>query len=153
MTFRIHVVSRAALLISLCGIGAATGCKDDDPCDPGQIEHNSQCYPAPSSGGGGSAGSAGSVTSDAAGAETSGGGDPGPGSEGLETPFGNECADTTGSTDCGGAAPVCADLAPLGQSTFCTQIDCAEGEANAGVCPDGFTCFAVPGYPSVCING
>jgi len=107
--------------LGLCGL--EVGCKDDEPCDPWQIVQNSQCYPAPAKGG-----------------ETGIGG----------APFGSACKDSTDSSDCGGVAPICADLTKLGQSVMCTQINCSPGEANAGVCPSGFSCFAFPGYPSVC---
>jgi hypothetical protein len=143
--------SRVGLVALLYLCGLAGGCKDDDPCDRGQIEKYGQCYPAPAGGGTGGAGSSASAGT---GAEDQGGatdvelGGSGPT---LETPFGSACEDSTGSTDCGGDAPVCADLSPLGQAVMCTQIDCADGEANAGICPEGFTCFAVPSYPSVCI--
>ena len=134
-------------VLGLCGL--AVGCKDDDPCDPGQIVKNTQCYPAPAAGGDSSSGGADTGGTDAGGAPDTAGGAPG---SALETPFGTPCADTTASSDCGGDAPKCADLSPLGQSIMCTQSDCSAGEANAGVCPSGFKCFAVPGYPSVCIK-
>ena len=143
-----------SLILALLGIcGLVAGCKDDDPCDPEQIEMHSQCYPPAASGGtAGSAASAASGT-DAGGADAGGAAETvGGGAPTLETPIGSPCEDTTASSDCGGEAPVCADLTPLGQTVMCTQTDCAEGEANAGVCPSGFTCFAVPGYPSVCIK-
>jgi len=126
--------------LGLCALVVA--CKDDDPCDPGQIVQNTQCYPAPGNGGAPGTG----------GAES--GGEPdvaGGGSSSVaETPFGTPCQDTTGSSDCAGIAPICGDLTKLGQTVMCTQINCSAGEANAGVCPAGFTCFAFPGYPSVC---
>ena len=141
-------------LLGLCGTNA--GCKDDDPCDPGQIEKNGQCYPAPASGGtasgeGGGAGAGGAADNGEAdgGVGKAAAGAPG---ASLNTPVGTPCLDTTASSDCGGDAPVCADLSPLGQSVMCTQLDCAAGEANAGACPSGFTCFQAPGYPSVCIK-
>jgi hypothetical protein len=127
--------------LMLCAIAVA--CKDDDPCDPGQIERNSACYP-PAKGGNSAAGGSGGAS------EAGEGGGSG---AATDTPFGSPCADTVGSSDCAGNAPVCADLSPLGQTIMCTQTDCSTGEAHAGVCPSGFTCFAVPGYPSVCVNG
>ncbi len=142
--------STASLLVLLGAAGLLGGCKDDDPCDPGQVERYGQCYPAPAQGAGGSAGSS---TDGQAGSGLGGAEDGAAGSPAVDTPFGTDCQDQEGSSDCGGEAPVCADLTPLGQSVYCTQIDCAEGEANAGVCPADFTCFAVSGYPSVCIKG
>lgn len=143
-------ISLGQAAVLLCAIGLVGACKDDDPCDPDQTEQNGQCYPAapPAAGGSG-----GSQTSGDAGASLGGTAESEAGAGAVETPFGTACEDKTDSSDCGGDAPVCADLTPLGQSVYCTQIDCAEGEANAGVCPDGFTCFAVTGYPSVCIKG
>jgi hypothetical protein len=136
------------LILGALGLyGFSTGCKDDDPCDPGQVVLNSQCYPAPATAGSGSGGSGGSDAAGAAG-DAAGGAPSEP-----NTPFGTACADTTGSSDCGGEAPLCADLSPLGQTIMCTQTGCSAGEANAGVCPSGFSCFAVSGYPSVCIRG
>lgn len=135
--------------LGLCGLIA--GCKDDEPCDPGQTEKDGQCYPA-SAAGGSTASAAGGADADGpadGGAADATAGAP---SSALNTPVGTPCQDTTASADCGGDAPVCADLTPLGQSVMCTQLDCAAGEANAGACPSGFTCFAVPGYPSVCIK-
>jgi len=121
------------------------GCKDDDPCDPGQIVKNSQCYPAPAAGGAAATGDGGAEAGASTEASAGAAGTP-------STDFGSACKDTTGSSDCGGVAPICADLSPLGQGVMCTQINCGAGEANAGVCPSTFTCFAPPGYPSVCIK-
>jgi hypothetical protein len=139
------------LLGLLCLSGLASGCIDDDPCDPGQIERSGQCYapPAPSSGGSAAGGSAATEAGAGGAADAAAGA---PGGTALDTPFGSACEDTTSSSDCGGTAPVCADLSPLGQTIMCTQIDCADGEANAGICPDGFQCLVVAGYPSVCIK-
>jgi len=40
------------MILSALGLCAMlVGCKDDDPCDPGQIVQNTQCYPAPANGG------------------------------------------------------------------------------------------------------
>ena len=143
-------VPRPFLVLALLCLGALASCKDDDPCDPDQIEKNTQCYPLPAA-----AGTAPSSTSgaDAGGTDAGGAAEMGGGAAALDTPVGSPCQDTMESSDCGGQAPVCADLSPLGQKVMCTQTDCAEGEANAGACPSGFTCFAVPGYPSVCIQG
>jgi hypothetical protein len=133
---------RALVLSALGFFRLLVACKDDDPCDPGEIVKNSQCYPAPATGGQGDGIESGGAPDAAAGAP----------SAALDTPFGTSCADTTGATDCGGVAPVCADLTPLGQSLMCTQVECGAGEPNAGACPSTFTCFAPPGYPSVCIK-
>jgi len=60
------------------------------------------------------------------------------------TTFGKTC---TAQSDCGGDAPVCA--AP--HAPYCTQIMCNPGEANAGVCPPGWTCFQTP-QVSACVR-
>jgi hypothetical protein len=136
------------LLLGLLCLGSlASACKDDDPCDPTQVESYGQCYPPPAATGG-------STTTGVSGADSGGAPEAAAGApaEVLDTPFGTPCADTTASSDCAGEAPVCADLTPLGQPVLCTQLDCADGEANAGTCPAGFSCFATPGYPSVCIQ-
>jgi hypothetical protein len=153
---KLYTLARSQSLIwALLGLGGlVAGCKDDDPCDPEQTEKNSQCYPPAAAAG--TAGKASSTAggTDGGGAETGGAADATAGGmPALDTPVGTPCQDTMASSDCGGDAPVCADLTPLGQMVMCTQIDCAEGEANAGACPSEFTCFAVPGYPSVCIKG
>jgi len=134
------------LVWGLCALGClSVSCKDDDPCDPGQVVMNTQCYPAAAAGGSSSTDDGG--TEAGASSESSAGASATP-----STAFGDACMDKVGSSDCGGVAPVCADLTPLGQSVMCTQINCGAGEANAGVCPSTFTCFAPPGYPSVCIK-
>lgn len=133
-----------ALLLTLLAACSLTACVDDDPCDPGQVVKLGQCYPKAMSSGGSSSGG-----TDMGGAPEVTAGAPGGSSDAT---FGSPCEDTTDSSDCGEDAPVCADLSPLGQDIMCTQLDCAEGEANAGVCPSGFTCFAVSGYPSLCIR-
>lgn len=121
------------LLVSLA-------CKDDDPCDPGQVESQAAaCSPA-MAGGAGMAGSAGS-----AGDEPADSGAP----DDEDFVVGQPCADTTGSSDCGGAAPICA---PLPSGAACTQIMCLEGEPNAGACPADWPCTEIPGYPSTCLN-
>lgn len=131
----------AALMLGLASL--ATGCIDDDPCDPDQTVKVGQCYPPAASGGSNSSGM------NMAGAPEAMAGAPVATSEST---FGSPCEDKTDSSDCTGDAPVCADLSPLGQDIMCTQLHCAEGEANAGICPSGFKCFAVSGYPSVCIK-
>ena len=139
----------AALQALMLGLaGSATGCIDEDPCDPGQTVKVGQCYPPAASGG------SGAGATNAGGAPEAMGGAPeataGAPTGASESTFGSPCEDTTDSSDCTGDAPVCADLSPLGQDIMCTQLHCAEGEENAGICPSGFMCFAVPGYPSIC---
>jgi hypothetical protein len=118
------------LLVSLA-------CKDDDPCDPGQVETQAaSCSPAAA----GSAGAAGTSAEEP--------GDSGA-AAGEDYVVGQPCADTAASSDCGGAAPICAAL-PSGSA--CTQIMCLEGEPNAGACPADWPCTEIPGYPSTCLN-
>ncbi len=142
MKLRQFVWTRSVILSALGLCGLVASCKDDDPCDPGQVVINSQCYPEPAMGGDGGGNDVGGAPDVAAGA---------PGAA-LDTPFGTPCTDTAASADCAGIAPVCADLTPLGQTVMCTQIECSAGERNAGVCPSSFNCLATPGYPSVCIK-
>ncbi|HVY27876.1 MAG TPA: hypothetical protein VHB79_15075 [Polyangiaceae bacterium] len=110
-------------------------CKDTDPCDPGQEIKGTGCFPIMSS----DTGSTGDAGADAGGAA------------GVE-PWGNPDA-TWGShcdrnKDCGPDAPICA-TAPF---NYCSQIDCQDGEANAGVCPDTWTCFKFEPYPAICTD-
>lgn len=111
----------------------ATGCRMDDPCDPGQELRNGFCFDVEEEGGsagqGGAAGGAGSAGS------------------GGESFFGKACKDNVNSSDCGGDAPVCADVV-----FYCTQIECADGETNEGACPADWTCLKTPGNPSACVD-
>lgn len=130
------------------------GCKDTSPCDPGQKVTGIGCFPEtggtggkPSSVAGSDAGGA-PISSDGGAGEALAGADSGAGIE----PWGNPDA-TWGSyceanKDCGPDAPICA-TAPL---FYCTQIDCQEGEANFGVCPDGWDCFKYEDNPAICFN-
>lgn len=107
-------------------------CKDDSPCDPGFTERLGACYPEPTGGTGGT------------------GGEPvDPGDGGVSAVIGQPCTDTAASSDCGGAAPICA---PLPSGTVCTQILCLDGEPNAGACPSDWTCLPSDGNPSVCLS-
>ena len=138
-----------ALAIGLVGLCvAAYGCKDKDPCDPGQEFDAIGCFPV--GGTGGSAGKASVVPQ--AGAPDAGGAEPAAGGAGgIEPPgnpdavFGTMCAS---NADCGGDAPVCA-TDPL---FYCSQIYCQDGEANAGSCPADWVCFKYLDNPSACVN-
>lgn len=123
---------RFALGAVLAAASAAlAACEDDSPCDPGQVYRNSACYPAPTATGG-STGNPG----DGAAGETSG----------ETSQFGKSC---TSQDECGGDAPICG--AP--QLPMCTQINCAEGEANAGACPPDWMCISPGGStPSACVK-
>jgi hypothetical protein len=132
-----------SLLVIALGVGVMmSGCKDGDPCDPGQREQNGLCYPIAQAG---SSGAPGAQTP-RDGGDADAGGDP-PGA--MDSDFGRACADTVGSSDCGDSAPICA---PFPTGNACTQILCQAGEANAGVCPLGWQCLSSPGNPSVCFG-
>lgn len=136
---------RRSALVALAGLAASVAlgaCKDDSPCDEGQIVRGVACYPAPAAGASGEAGSSGEAGAD---------GDPGDSGAPAPSGFviGQACADTTSSSDCGGAAPVCA---PLPAGPACTQILCKPGEPNAGVCPSDWPCMEFPPNPSACLK-
>ena len=128
---------RARWLGAALLFGLWLGCKDEDPCDPGQVLRRANaCY---------------TPTPDPPGPDEmpdAGAGDSGPSGAGGFA-IGQPCADTTGSSDCGGAAPICA---PLPAGAACTQILCLDGEANAGICPAAWPCTELPGYPSTCLE-
>jgi hypothetical protein len=144
MLHRICFVHRFAFSLVLAAALVSFACKDEDPCDPGQVERNALCYPADTAGGSG--GSAGSASSSAGAAgEPAAGGAP----ASVEAEFGQPCADTAAHSDCGGQAPICA---PLPSGSVCTQIECQDGEANAGACPAEWSCLKVGDNPSACVN-
>jgi len=143
-----------AAVLSVVGVLLATlpGCKDEDPCDPGEQSIGTACYPAATGGG------AGKSNPPQAGASSDGGGADGGGADGgaaaggsepsgnPDATFGTVCAS---NADCGGDAPICA-TDPL---FYCSQIDCSAGEANEGACPASWTCFPkAPDHPSACVN-
>jgi hypothetical protein len=139
LTARRQLLAGALLLAAL-----ASACKDDEPCDPGQVSIGTACFPAEIGGSGGSTGAA------SAGAPSDGGDAAGgePAQGGPRTPdasFGTPCET---NADCGGDAPVCA-TDPL---FYCSQLDCDVGEANDGVCPEGWTCLKYLDNPSACVN-
>jgi len=140
----------ASILLGLLGLSLVSlGCKDDDPCDPGQEFIAIGCFPVT----GGSAGKSGTVPAAGAADELGGAtGEPNAGgAAGVDPPgnpdamFGTSC---TTNADCGGDARVCL-TDPL---FYCSQIDCQEGEPNAGSCPTGWTCFKYLDNPSACVN-
>jgi hypothetical protein len=148
----------AAALVALLGLLATLpACKDDEPCDPGQEAIGTACYPVATGGTGGAGGnaSAGSEGTPEAGATSLGGA-----AEGVAGAADGVAGDAAGNPDatfgtpchtdaeCGGDAPVCA-TDPL---FYCTQLDCKDNEANAGACPDGWTCVLLPPNPSACVN-
>jgi hypothetical protein len=137
----------------MLGVATATfGCKDEEPCDEDQDSIGTGCYPKPEPEPepteGGSAATQGGA-SNAAGGATGEGGWPG----GIEPPgnpdamFSSPC---TTNKDCSEAAPIC--LIPPGPE-YCSQIDCLEGEANEGSCPDTWVCFKLNAETrSACLN-
>ncbi len=136
-----------------CGamlLGLPLGCKDADPCDPGQEQRGpNACYPASAGSAGagaGAGGSAGEAGEDDAGEGDEDSGAPSAGS-GFE--FGQPCADSAASSDCGGIAPICV---PLPSGSVCTQALCLDGEPNAGACPADWPCTEISGFPSTCLN-
>lgn len=149
MTTSKYILARALYLASLGPLSLPFACKDDSPCDEGQEERNSGCYPVTAGGGAAGATNAGGAasTDNDGGSADSGASAP----AGVEAEVGQTCADTTASSDCGGAAPICA---PLPAGPVCTQILCLPGEPNAGACPTGWTCLQARPLPdpSVCLN-
>jgi hypothetical protein len=146
-----HGLARAVLATALSALALAAGCKDDSPCDEGQTEVLGACYPAAAAGTSGMAGGAGtSSTAGTGGApETDAGGDGGAPAEEASAEVGQPCTDTTGSSDCGGNAPICA---PLPAGPACTQVLCLDGEPNAGACPADWPCLAIGANPSACLK-
>jgi hypothetical protein len=129
---------RVSLVACFGAALGASACKDEDPCDADQEEREGLCYNAAggtSAGPGPTAGISPDASADAA--ATAG------------PDFGTPCADTVGSSDCGGTAPLCA---PFPAGSLCTQIFCQAGEVNEGVCPEGWQCVTYPGNPSVCFG-
>lgn len=139
-----HRFSFVASLTLLLASFSSFACKDEDPCDPDQVERDAVCYPADTSGGSGGSSGSSSASAGAAGEPAAGGA---PAS--VDAEFGQACSDTALHGDCGGKAPICA---PLPAGSVCTQIECQEGEANAGVCPAEWRCLKVGDNPSACVN-
>lgn len=137
---------RSLLTLGLLGVLVAPpACKDKEPCDEGQDSIGTGCFPQAA--GGSSAGSSSKPEAGApsdAGAADGGGGNAAPVGN-PDATFGTACES---DAECGGDAPVCA-TDPL---FYCTQLDCKDGEANAGACPEGWTCLLLPPNPSACVN-
>jgi hypothetical protein len=110
-------------------------CWSSDPCEPGQTVHFDACYPAQPP-----VGAAGAPSTPADGGVGDAGAVPPPSS------FGEKCS---AAADCKAGSPICG--AP--QLPYCTQINCQDGEANAGACPaQGWQCLKVGANPSVCLK-
>lgn len=136
----------AAAVLALLGLlgSALPGCKDEEPCDPGQESIGTGCYEIAKGGSAGTSSTAQGGAISEGGAADGGAKASGPGSN-PDATFGTPCQV---DAECGGDAPVCA-TDPL---FYCTQLDCKDGEANAGACPDGWTCLLLPPNPSACVN-
>ena len=135
-----NVKLRAAAVLALLGLCVSmSACKDENPCDPGQESIGTGCYPIVAGG------SAGSTSVPLAGAPSDGGAADEPPAGNPDATFGTPCQS---DAECGGDAPVCA-TDPL---FYCTQLNCNDGEENAGVCPEGWTCVHLPPQPSACVN-
>lgn len=124
------------------------GCKDTDPCDVGQEAKATGCFPIQAGGSNAGKSGAGGEASAEAGAAAGGVDSGAP----MVEPWGNPDA-TWGSpcernAECGPDAPICA-TAPF---NYCSQIDCQDGEANAGVCPETWVCFKLEPYPAICTD-
>lgn len=140
----------AALVLSFVTSVAtvASGCADKDPCGEGLYELPSyRCaeVPPPAEAGNADAGTP-EAAIEAGGSEAGEAAAPVvPVAPAASSGFGTPC---TAAKDCPGDAPICAQP----KLPYCTQIDCEPGEANAGVCPAGFTCVHLPGLPSGCLK-
>lgn len=127
------------------------GCQLDSACDEDESVEYGLCVPIPEGDGdgdgtGGVMGD-GDGDGDAGGAGGAGGDANGDGDAPVEEAnFGADC--TEGGDECKGGL-ICA--AP--QLPYCTQVSCAEGEANEGVCPSNMTCIPTGQEPpSICLK-
>jgi hypothetical protein len=136
---------RLALLVSGLLAALPSACKDRDPCDSDQQSIGTGCFPRPSAGGGGTSSAAPGATGDGGALDSGGATSDGEPVGNPDATFGTSCET---NADCGGDAPVCA-TDPL---FYCSQIECQEGEANAGACPEGWTCLKYLDNPSACVN-
>jgi hypothetical protein len=139
-----RLAARRSLLTGTLLLALTGACKDEEPCDPGQVSIGTVCFPAEAGGVAGTGAAQAGATSDAAGAAAGGeaaAGEPG----NPDASFGTPCET---NTDCGGDAPVCA-TDPL---FYCSELECGAGEANEGVCPEGWTCLKYLDNPSACVN-
>ncbi len=145
MNARRRTLTFAVAALVLASV-AGPGCWAKDPCGEGLVfvVSKSTCVAAIVADAAPEAASKAEAGADAgeAGAD---GEAMGPPEAAAPSNFGKPCA---AMTDCGGDAPIC----PAPQLPYCTQIHCLPGEANAGSCPAGYTCFTVPGYPSGCLR-
>ena len=118
---------------AICSGLFAFGCWASNPCEPGDTIMMDSCYPA----------AAKPPAKTDAGPEVTGDGSA-PATK--EASFGKTCA---AASDCAAGSPICG--AP--QLPYCTQINCQDGEENAGACPSsGWQCLKVGNNPSVCLK-
>lgn len=120
------------------GMLLAVACKDEEPCDDDQESIGTGCFAKSTGGSGGSQSTAGESGEGGAVGAVEPPGNP-------DATFGTSCET---NTDCGGLAPTCA-TDPL---FYCSQIECQDGEANEGACPEGWRCFKYLENPSACVN-
>ena len=123
-----------------CLLGASLllplACKDEAPCDEGQVSVGTSCFVEEPDGAGGADTQTPPGDGGAIGASS---GNP-------DATFRTACQT---DADCGGDAPVCA-TDPL---FYCTQLECQEGEANAGACPTDWQCIKLDAEtPSACVD-
>jgi len=125
-------------------------CKDTDPCDPGQEIKSTGCFPITATGGG--AGTSGHTGAEAGAPDQAAGAGGASSGEPMVEPWGNPNATwgspCTHNAECGPDAPICA----TDPFNYCSQIDCQDGEAHAGVCPPTWNCFKYLDYPAICID-
>ena len=123
------------LLLAIATSPLLSGCILESACQGDQTFDNGLCIPPAEEGTGGTGGTDGSAGGAGGAPDTSG-----------PMNFGDACVDggdeCTGGLACGG---------PLG---YCTQVSCAEGEANDGVCPADWSCTSTgrEDPPSVCLR-
>jgi hypothetical protein len=135
---------RFSLVSMLFASALSLACKDDSPCDSGEVSIGTGCFAAPTGGSGG-----GSVAEPVGGSTE--GGEPSVPVGNPDATFGTPCAT---DADCGGDAPLCDNKV----FNYCLQTDCAEGEPNEGVCPAGWVCVPkgedpqTGPHPSACID-
>jgi hypothetical protein len=144
---RLPIVLTAVAIVASSLVVQA--CWAKDPCGEGLVlQHEGMCIAAIVADAAAEAAPAAPATDagDGEGGGDAAGDGPAPAAEAAPpSSFGKTCA---AMTDCSGDAPICG--AP--NLPYCTQINCQPGEANAGACPAGYTCFTAPGYPSACLR-
>ena len=158
---------RSALILAILMPSTLLACWDNNPCSPGQIVVYTQCAWAPETG----AQDATDTATDAAPStdpwgvactptaitDAESGADANDAESQDEAGDADEAESEAQSALDSGPPPTCFGKAPICAPTinYCTNINCAAGEANAGICPttDGWTCYpASNGNPSACVK-